>query len=39
MPIVDDIAGLRRLLAQSRTIAVVWNSQRVRCRPLTGTRR
>ncbi|MDH5287095.1 MAG: CoA-binding protein [Betaproteobacteria bacterium] len=27
MPIVDDIAGLRRLLAQSRTIAVVGLSQ------------
>lgn len=27
MPIIDDIAGLRRLLAQSRTIAVVGLSQ------------
>jgi predicted CoA-binding protein len=27
MPIVDDIAGLRRLLAQARTIAVVGLSQ------------
>jgi predicted CoA-binding protein len=27
MPIVDDVAGLRRILAQSRTIAVVGLSQ------------
>jgi predicted CoA-binding protein len=27
MPVIDDIAGLRRLLAQSRTIAVVGLSQ------------